>query len=261
MTNDEFGDYLKTFETSYESVAMRGLPLLARLDGRAFHTYTRGLERPYSSALSKCMQEVTKHLVEKTHALVGYTQSDEITLAWYHSTDSGIEYDFGGRIQKLTSVLAGVASAQFAVLAQEHLPQKKHLLPTFDCRVFQVPDLKVAADVFVWREDDATKNSVTMAASAYYSHKQLHGKNSADKHDLLHAIGINWNDYPAHFKRGVYFRRRAIEKTLTVEETARIPEKYRPADGVVVRHEIVDVEMPPIRRVEDRVNALFGTSS
>lgn len=237
---------------------MQGIPLIARLDGRAFHTFTRGLTRPYDSRMSTCMQETTAHLVDSLHALVGYTQSDEISLAWFFEADSPSQYPFDGRFQKLASVLAGTASAKFCELVREHLPGKEAELPHFDCRVWQVPTLDDAAQVFVWREDDAVKNSLSMAAQAYYSHSELHGKGSSAKHELLHLKGVNWNDYPAFFKRGVYFQRKTYKRSLTEEERMRIAEKHRPAaDALFERSCVIDIELPPIRKVTNIVDVLF----
>lgn len=260
--SDELGDRCKQYESvEADRRAMRGLPLLARLDGRAFHTFTRGLAKPYDPGMSKAMIETARYLVEKTVALVGYTQSDEITLAWYEPSDSAAQYAFDGRFQKLTSVLAGMASAKFAQLVPEHLPSKVGRTPHFDCRVWQVLTLADAADVFIWREDDATKNSITMAASAYYSHRQLHEKNSSDKHEMLHQKGVNWNDYPAFFKRGTYLQRRNYERAMNEEERAKIPEKHRPPpDMLVTRSHVVELELPPVRRIANLEAVLFDSA-
>jgi tRNA(His) guanylyltransferase len=259
MPKDGLGDRCKAFELAEAGRrAMRGLPLLARLDGRAFHTFTRGMQRPYEQGMSIAMIETTRYLVQEMCALVGYTQSDEITLAWYESTQSETDYAFDGRFQKLASVLAGMASARFCQMVALHLPAKASETPHFDCRVWQVPTLQDAADVFVWREDDATKNSVTMAASAYYTEAELDRKHSGDKQEMLWQKGINWNDYPTFFKRGTYLQRRAVERRLTDEERARIPEAHRPAaDAVVKRTSVTELELPPVRRIANLVEVLF----
>jgi tRNA(His) guanylyltransferase len=259
MAKDGLGDRCKEFELAEASRrAMRGLPLLARLDGRAFHTFTRDLQRPYELGMSTAMIETTRYLVQETMALVGYTQSDEITLAWFESSQSASEYLFDGRFQKLASVLAGMASARFGQLVREQLPAKVRETPHFDCRVWQVPTLADAADVFVWREDDATKNSVTMAAGAYYTDAELEGKNSSVKHDLLMKQGVNWNDYPSFFKRGTYLQRQSRERALTDEERARISEAHRPAAGALVtRTQVVDLELPPVRKIANLAAVLF----
>jgi tRNA(His) guanylyltransferase len=263
MANDGLGDRCKAFEMAEAGRrAMRGIPLLARLDGRAFHTFTRDLRRPYDPAMTTCMIETTRTLVHETQAAVGYTQSDEITLAWFEATQSESDYAFDGRFQKLASVLAGLASARFCQLLVTHLPAKAGELPHFDCRVWQVPTLDDAVDVFIWREDDATKNSVSMAASALYTDRELFGKDGAAKQDLLHARGVNWNDYPAAFKRGTYLGRRTVERELTDDERARIPEAHRPAPGALFqRTRVVELELPPVRKVGNLAAVLFERGS
>jgi tRNA(His) guanylyltransferase len=239
--------------------AMRGLPLLARLDGRAFHTFTRGLRRPFEPGMSTSMIETTRYLVQEMTALIGYTQSDEITLAWYEPSSSTSEYAFSGRFQKLASVLAGLASAKFVQLVAKHLPSKADETPCFDCRVWQVPTLADAADVFVWREDDASKNSVSMAASAHYSDAELDGKNGSQKQEMLFGKGVNWNDYPSFFKRGSYLQRKTVDRTLTDEERARIPEPHRPApDATFKRTQVVTLDLPPVRKIGNLVEVLFA---
>ena len=259
MSNDGLGDRCKQFEEREAArAAMRGLPLLARLDGRAFHTFTRGLTRPYDAAMSRCMIETARTLVEQTQARVAYTQSDEITLVWHEPADAPTTYLFDGRWQKLGSVLAGIATARFNQLVAEHLPTKAALLPHFDCRLWQVPTLADALDVFVWRERDAVKNSISMAASALYTDRELHGQSSPAKQELLFQRGVNWNDYPPFFKRGTYLQRRAFEQPLTDDERARIPEAHRPApDAVFTRHAVVELDLPPISTIGNLAAVLF----
>lgn len=259
MKRSEFeamGDRHKAFE-SRETMhrLMPGLPVLVRLDGRAFHTFTRGLARPYDERLSRSMIESTKYLVDHTHASVGYTQSDEISLA-YPNTDPNNQVMFDGRVQKLCSILAAMATAKFNQQILANIPEKAHLLPLFDARVYQYPTLDLAAESFVWRETDATRNSLTMAAHAYYSHKELHKAGYARKHEMLHAKGLNWNDYPDFFKKGTYVRREAVLKELTAAEMARIPEKHRPT-GPVMRSILRELVMPPLTRVENINGVLF----
>lgn len=259
MANEGLGDRCKQYEMAEAGKrALRGTPLIARLDGRAFHTFTRDLRRPYDEAMSRCMIETTRYLVRHMNALVGYTQSDEISLAWYEPSQSLTEYPFDGRLQKLVSVLAGMASVCFLQQLSERLPGKVGELPHFDCRVWQVPTLADAADVFVWREDDATKNSITMAARALYSDRELHEKDSAVKQEMLFQKGVNWNDYPAFFKRGTYVQRRTVMKSLTDDERARIPEAHRPpADAQFERTEIAELELPPVRKIGNLTAVLF----
>ncbi len=263
MANDGLGDRCKQFEQAEAGRrAVCGRPLLARLDGRAFHTFTRTMKRPYEPAMSRCMIETARFLVQEMTARVGYTQSDEITLAWYEPSESVTEYAFDGRFQKLASVLAGLASARFGQLVARELPDYLALTPHFDCRVWQVPTLADAADVFVWREDDATKNSVSMAAGAQYGDRELHGVDSAGKQALLRKKGIDWNDYPAFFKRGTYLQRRKVERVLTDDERARIPEAHRPAPGVaVLRTQVAELELAPVRTIGNLTAVLLEAAA
>lgn len=259
-SKDALGDSCKQLEmAAIGSKAMRGLPLLCRLDGRAFSTFTKGLNRPYDDGMVRCMVETTKYLVDETHALVGYTQSDEISLMWWVDEDTTSQFPFDGRFQKLTSVFASMASVKFSSMLPAYLPSKAGKLPVFDCRVWQVPSKKSALSNFVWREDDCLKNSVSSAAQAFYSTKELHKKNSSDKHEMLFQKGINFNDYPAYFKRGTYVKRRSIERLLTEEERVKIPEAHRPDKGIMVtRTNLIELDMPPIRKIQNPIEVLFG---
>lgn len=257
---DALGDRCKALEMAEAGrCAEPGKPLLVRLDGRAFHSFARGLRRPYDERLSTCMMETAKALVDEFHSAVGYTQSDEITLAW--TLDGRAEFPFGGRFQKMCSVLAGFASTVFFRLVLEHLPEKRDATPCFDARAWNVPTIQDALDVFIWREDDAEKNSVQMAAQSIASHKQLHGKGRKDQLDLLTAAGIRWNDYPGFFKRGSYFRRVTRPRTLSEEERLRIPEAHRPPAGeVFLRSTVESLEIGPLLREADPSAVLFGTA-
>ena len=261
-TKDSLGDMMKEFELSEAGrKIMKGLPFIARLDGRAFHMFTKGLKRPYDERMSLCMIETAKFLVKETHASIGYTQSDEISIGWEPKRSNNGEFSeilFGGRFQKLTSILAALASVKFFQLIQEHLPEKADKLPVFDCRVWQMPTLELAAKAFLWRELDATKNSISMAAHAYFPHKMLQGLGGSDKQQMLFERGINWNDYPNFFKRGSYIQRRNYSCTLTNEERAKIPEKHRPEEGkLFTRSKIVELDLPKAQSIQNYASVLF----
>lgn len=248
---ESLADRMKALEMAEAGrMMMPGLPVLARLDGRAFHTYCRGMEKPADHRMMTLMQATTAALVEEFHPALGYTQSDEITLVWLEPVA------FGGRYQKVTSVLAGFASAFFAQEAAKVWPDKARIVPCFDCRVWQVPDMETVLDVLTWREDDATRNSLTALAQAHYSHKQLHEKGWQEKHDMLHAKGVNWNDCAPSFKRGTYMKRVTRERMLTPEELERIPEKFRPT-GPVARSAVELLSLPPIRKWREQWETVF----
>lgn len=225
--------------------AVKGMPLLARLDGRAFHTFTQNLPRPFDQRLTDLMIGTTKFLVEETGAMLGYTQSDEISLAWFLPVGSESQYMFDGRYQKLCSILAAYATGYFVHNLASMLPEKAGQIPLFDCRVWQVPQLEDAYDAFDWREKDAVKNSITMAASAYFSHKQLQGVNGLAKKEMLRSVGVEYNEMPAFFRRGTYVQRVWTTRPLTEDEMACIPEQHRPT-GPVERSEVTTVELPEV---------------
>jgi tRNA(His) 5'-end guanylyltransferase len=205
------------------------------------------------------MVETTRTLVDDLQALLGYTQSDEITLLWWVPSAGPAEYPFDGRFQKIVSVGAGLASAAFLREILARIPEKAKATPCFDGRAWQVPSKEDALDTFVWREDDATKNSLSMAARAFYSARELHGKPAPQLHELLRAKGVNWNDYPARFKRGTYVRRERVERTFTDAELARIPPAHRPPPGTTfIRIEVRAIDMPPLRRVANALDVLFA---
>ena len=180
----------------YESVESRRrlmplLPICIRVDGKNFHSYTRNLARPYDERLSNLMVAVTKSLVSQTNAKVGYTQSDEINLVLY-SDRSDSQVFFDGKIQKIVSVISSMATAKFNSL--RHTISDLEGPALFDCRAWNVPNLQEAANVILWRELDATRNSIQSSARAYYSHKQCDKKNTDEMQEMLFQRGINWND-------------------------------------------------------------------
>lgn len=252
---DKMGDRLKMFEgIEAGRILIPNLPICVRVDGRAFHTFTRGMNRPYDERMSKAMIETMKYLVKKTDACIGYVQSDEISLVLSDSKDPL----FGGRVQKLTSIIAAMATAKFNDEIHKSFPDKP--LAEFDCRVWNVPNRTEAANTILWREFDATKNSISMAARSVYSDNQLLGKNSSDKQELLWQKGINWDKYPVFFKRGTYARRVVMERKLTPDELKDLPEHHearKNPDMVFTRSEIKEIEMPIFSAVENREAVIF----
>lgn len=238
---DSLGDRMKGYEAaSTGRRAFRGQPIIARLDGKSFHTFTRGLKRPYDERLTKLMVSTTRYLVDVHNASVGYTQSDEITLAWYLPSDSASEYPYAGRFQKMESLMAAQASAFFNQNMVDFLPEKVGLMPVFDARVFVVPNLVEAYNCILWRQRDAFKNAISMAAQSMFSHKSLQGLNGDQMQERMFTEkGVNFNDFPSFFKRGTFVQRTKVTRLLTDEELNRIPPEYRPDGSVpVVRTEI-----------------------
>lgn len=261
---DNLGDRMKTYEQM--EAGRRFLPLLpicARLDGKSFHRFTHGLARPYDQRLTELMCQTTSYLVEETQANIGYTQSDEISLVWY-SSEYKSQIFFDRRIQKMTSVLAAITTAYFNKYLAQYLPEKAEQLPVFDCRVWQVPTLEEAANTLLWREFDASKNSISMAARHYYPHHALHGKTGDEMQEMLWQKGVNWNDYPAFFKRGTFIQKRTVSRQFTVDEINTLPDKHEARKNpelTVERTVIQRLEMPPFSKVANRVEVIFYGAS
>jgi tRNA(His) 5'-end guanylyltransferase len=257
--NDKLGDRMKFYEAASEVTLMPTLPTFARVDGRSFSSFTKGMDRPYDVRMSQTMLETAKMLAKETNAVMVYTQSDEITLAWY-SEDPKSQIWFAGRHSKMVSQIAALATLYFYKNCLEIMPDYAHRMPSFDARVWQVPTLDEGSNVFMWREWDATKNSITMAASCYYSHNELHGKNGSEKQEMLFAKGINWNDYPSFFKKGQYIQRKKIVRPFSEDELKVLPPKHeaRSCPNLLVeRSEFQVLELPPLSKVVNRNDVIF----
>lgn len=241
---------------------MPGLPLMLRLDGRCFHRFTEGLQRPYDPRLCSAMQRVTTAMVEETNAVMGYTQSDEITLCLYcDGWRSQLWFD--GRVQKTLSSAASLASVLLNKIVAAELPAEYSLKnPTFDCRAWVVPNKEEAAADFHDRELDATRNAIQMAACHFFSHQQVHNKSCAQLQDMLFSIvGVNFNNYPAYFKRGSWVQSRRVLRKFTPEELHVLPPRHEARsnpDLEVERREVRRLDMPIFSKVVNQVDVIFS---
>ncbi len=265
MKRDEFGNRMKSQEgRESDRTLIPQLPALARLDGKCFHSFTKDMERPYDERFINLMVATTKWLVEETNACFGYTQSDEISLAWYEP-DYRSQIFFGGRIMKMTSVLASMATLIFNNSLQQFFGEPygymlKQKFPLFDCRVWNVPNIDEGANVFLWREKDATRNSIQMAAQHHYSYKELMNKNTSELQEMLFQKGVNWSKYPSEFKRGTFIQRRKRFDKMTVEDIEKLPEHHEARKNPelnVERTEFRKLEMPPFGKVLNQTEVIF----
>jgi tRNA(His) guanylyltransferase len=239
---DDHGDRMKGYEAATDARLDPHLPIYARIDGRSFSRFTRGMARPYEPAMSSAMVATTIGLVDRLHARIGYTQSDEISLIFMEDNPAA-DGLFGGRVLKLTSVLASLATALFTRWIEHDvvLDGYRDRLPHFDCRVCQMPSRAEAANMLLWRYKDARKNAIQMAAQSAFSAKQLHGRHGGEMLEMLRDAGVDFDAYPGFFKSGTFVRRRTIMRDLTAEELERIPERHAPS-GPVERSETIPVE-------------------
>jgi len=255
-TKDAMGDRMKSYESATDQRLPRNLPIVARLDGKGFSKWTADLERPFDGRLHNVMSSTMRFLATKTHAKAAYTQSDEITLGWTNETkDSQVWFD--GRVLKMASVLSAMASSYFNRQWASFMPfgVEERPLAFFDCRVWSVPNLDEAANTFLWREFDCTKNSISQATRHYYSHKQMMNKNGIEMKEMLILKGVNWQDYPNWAKYGTYVVRRVVERELSDDEMAKIPVEHRPT-GPVPRSWYVTLS-DSLRWCSNRPDVLF----
>ena len=237
MKNDSLGDRMKKYEGVPKTTLMRRNPVIIRIDGKAFHTFTRGFQRPFDNILIESMQETMKYLCENIQGCkLGYCQSDEISLLLtdYENINTAAWFDY--EVQKMCSIAASMATLAFnrvfdkivedaeedyetfaPVVASIYTNPEEHKNWTklieayrhsrekgamFDARCFSIPKEEVC-NYFLWRQQDATRNSIQMVGQANFSHKELQNK-SCDKiqNMLMLEKNINWNDFDTVKKRG-----------------------------------------------------------
>lgn len=261
MDNTTLGDWCKFLEKNFTNeIMIPTLPVIIRLDGNNFHNWTNGLKRPFDSNLTQLMIETTKYLVKETNAVVGYTQSDEITLILY-SNDRKSQIYNNGKKQKILSKLTANCVTFFNEKRKELLPDHNKLA-NFDCRIYQTPTLQDACSQLLWRENDATKNSILMLGYAHFSHKELNKLNTNEIQDKLFLEkGINWNDLPNKYKRGSYIKRITTSKPFTIEELQTLPPKHnahKNNDLIIERSVILEVEYPIFNKIINKVDVIFN---
>lgn len=212
--NDDLG---KRMKESYENRVRLMLPRrtysLVRCDGKAFHGYTKGLERPFDKQFIEDMVSTTVYLCQNVQGCrLGYWQSDEISLVLVDRGAPGTEAWFDGNQQKMVSISASMATAKF----NELRPGK---LALFDSRAFTIPERHEVVNYLIWRQQDATRNSISMAAQAHFSHishNSLFKVNTGQMQEMLFKEkNINWNDYPVWCRRGAVVLPRTEESTVS----------------------------------------------
>lgn len=207
------GDRIKAYEAITRTVLPRRTYSILRVDIRAAHGYLRGAERPFDLDFMADMDATAVALCDEiAGAVLGFVQSDEISVLMTDFGALGTEPWFGGVVQKVVSTAAATATAHLNVL--RHV--KTGRLATFDARVFTIADPCEVANAFIWRQRDAVRNSISMAAQSKFSPKQLHGVNGDQAQEMLwREHGINWNDYPDGCKRGRVVVKESGEREVT----------------------------------------------
>lgn len=261
MKKDDFGDRMKSYEFTETSHKFDpSMPIYVRIDGRGFSKFTKGMRKPYDELMSVAMIDTTKMLVDKSNALIGYTQSDEISLVFMPKENNN-NILFSGKKQKMVSVLSSMATAFFhKALRDVGLTEYIDRMPHFDCRAFQLPSKTEACNALLWREIDARKNAVSLAAQSKYNHKTLQGVSQNDMIDMLLSIGVDFEKYPRIFRVGTFVKRKSVEKVMSKQELLNIPVKYRPDTNLKIRRTIVDiVDIPSFREYPYKLDLVFGS--
>ena len=255
MKRDDLGNRMKTF---YEEIPktrlMRRTPVVIRIDGKAFHTFTRGFKRPFDDVLIKTMQETAKYLCENIQGCsLAYTQSDEISLLLidYQRFETSAWFDY--EIQKMCSISASMATMAFNRIFSETVSDLKvdntkpmgryfeavYSGAMFDARVFNIPK-EEATNYFYWRQLDASRNSIQMVGQANFSHKELQNKSCNDIQDMLMTQkGINWNDFPTYQKRGsCVVRNRIVLESDSIKEKCMLRDPKRGENNWIIDKDI-----------------------
>lgn len=225
MKKDSLGDRMKQYESISKISLMRRNPVIIRIDGKAFHTFTRGFQRPFDDIFIESIQETAKYLCENIENVkCSYQQSDEISLLLTDYDNNETQAWFNKNLQKMCSVAASMATLAFNRAFEERVEaldfdwsmgveginsEYRSALykalekgAMFDARCFSIPKEEVC-NYFIWRQQDAVRNSIQMVAQANFSHKQLQNKSCDELQEILwQEKNINWNDFETVKKRG-----------------------------------------------------------
>jgi tRNA(His) guanylyltransferase len=242
--NDSLGARMKRYEAASDALLVPRTPLMVRLDGKGFSKYTKGLEKPMDEKLRLCMEYAAYELVDKVDGCrFAYVQSDEISLVLvdYSSRDSQPWFNY--RVSKVLSIAASICTSAFIKAALTYMPEHltKRGFPNFDARAWNIPKEEVS-NAILWRQQDATRNSIQSLGRAHFSHRQLNKKNTKEIQEMLfQEKGINYNRQPIYYRRGFSLYRMLC--------------KVEGRSGVAVdRKKIVcDLGMPIITRDRDHV--------
>lgn len=232
---EKIGDWCKQREHEMSSISK--IPsdqcFIIRVDGRAFHTFTRGMERPFSTPFRNAMKSAASAVLQSLKPQFVYFQSDEISYVWLGRDLEGYTHPFDGKVAKLLSVVASLTSVAFYKgCIDEGIDLSTRGLPHFDARLAEMLPhnctVQSLLQPVMWRENDAMRNAIAMVAQSMFSQTELHGQNTYSQATMASDAGFNWESVHAGYLRGTYLTKETVERTLTQEELLRIPEKNRP---------------------------------
>lgn len=216
---DTLGDRMKSY---YESRTRILLPrrsyTIIRIDGKAFHTYTKYLNKPFDDDLMNDMDLTAIKICQNIQgAKLAFVQSDEISILLTDFDELNTQAWFDNNVQKMVSISASLVTAFFN---EERRPREAHKkLAMFDSRVFQLPNKSEVMNYFIWRQQDTVRNSISSVAQSLYSHKELNGKNCNEMQEMIFQKGINWNDYAPKYKRGRIISKVEIPDPVIIDVT------------------------------------------
>jgi tRNA(His) 5'-end guanylyltransferase len=264
---DSLGDRMKNnYENRAKTYLVRRMPVIVRLDGRAFHTFTKGLKKPYDEIFHNTMNATMKYLCENVQGCkLGYTQSDEITLLLTDYDTLTTDAWFDNNVQKICSVSASMATMAFNKYFQKFYNEifiygkdesadytntlsNKIGIAMFDSRCFNIP-VEEVTNCFIWRQQDATRNAIQMLGQCNFSHRELHGKSCNDIQDMLMTQkGINFNDMPTEFKRGVCCIKQTVQdERVDIKDGAYTVQKW-----------VLDKEIPIFTQDRQYIESVFS---
>lgn len=238
---------MKNYEKKYELPI--NLPVIIRVDGRAFHTLTHGMEKPFDNIFIDMMNTIGLKLCDEIqNCRLAYLQSDEISFLVYNGIGSTTW--FGNEIQKMCSISASIASVVGTKYILDNIPRKSDAIISFDSRAFIMPPKEVV-NYFLWRQEDWERNSLQMLTRKHYSQKDMENKNCEDMHEMLHEKEDNWNNLPTYLKRGRCIVRKPEEISVSNDHF----------EGNVIRNKwIVDLETPIFKENRDYILDRLGES-
>ena len=268
MDKTSLGDRMKQYEAVPKNFLLRRTPVIIRLDGKAFHTFTRGFDKPFDEAIELAMENTMLRLCQNIQGCVlGYTQSDEITLVLcdYQKVDTDAWFEYN--VEKMCSVAASMATLYFFKELCRYrdelwesndisfsdkidlINRKLEMGAYFDARCFNVPKEEVI-NCLIWRQQDATRNSIQALAQSLYSQKQLSGLKCSQLQDKMFTEkGVNWNNLSTYQKRGACAVKRMMKKKVKLKDGS---------STLVDRPQwVIDLNIPVFTQNRDYVNSLL----
>lgn len=217
------GDRMKGYEHVNRNFLIKRMPVVIRLDGKAFHTYTKDLDRPYSTCLYDARRATLEYLCNNIQGvLIGYSQSDEISLVLKDWTTLKTQSWFDGNLQKICSISASMCTMEWNNIAYDTLSLGNTAL--FDSRVFNLPKEEVV-NYLLWRQQDWERNSVQMLAQSLYAHKELQGKSCPELVTKIEEeFGIIWGNLEPWQKQGEVWFDGAIQEDFLFKENRALLE-------------------------------------